>query len=166
MRGLSLLLGTAGAVAGFLTWIGLSDLLPADPAAASMSVRLGLAAFSLLPAVAVLAAMVLAQMIARFWQGAFDPGAGKDGQFLRLNQRVISNSVEQIAILAPAILALAAGAPGVQMGQVIALAWVFALARLLFWAGYLISPMLRAPGMAASFAVCLAALGWAVFVWV
>ncbi len=165
MRGLSLLLGTAGAVAGFLAWRLLAALIPTDPAAASMSVRLGLAAASLLAAAAVLAAMVAAQMAARFWQGSFDPTAGKDGPFLRVNQRVISNSVEQMAILTPAILALAAGVPAPRMAEVLALAPVFALARLAFWAGYLAAPLLRAPGMAASFGASLTALGWAVAVW-
>jgi hypothetical protein len=166
MRGLSLLLGIAGAIAGLLAWRVLSAMLPSDPAAASMAVRLGLVAASLLPAAAVLAAMILAQMAARFWQGIFDPTAGKDDRFLRINQRVLSNSVEQLAIFVPAMLALAAGAPAARMGQVLALALVFALARLAFWAGYLAAPLLRAPGMAASICVNLVALGWAVVVWV
>ena len=165
MRGLSLLLSTAGGIAGFLAWQGLAALIPADPAAASMAVRLGLGAASLLPAGLVLAAMILAQMAVRFWQGAFDPNAGKDGRFLRVNQRVISNTVEQLAILGPAILALAAGAPAARMAEVLAIAPVFALARLVFWAGYLTAPILRAPGMAASFAASAAALGWALAVW-
>ncbi len=165
MRGLSLLLAATGAVAGLLTWRGLAAIIPADPAAASMAVRLGLGAAYLLPACGVLAAMILAQMAARFWQGAFDPTAGKDGRFLRVNQRVISNTVEQMAILVPAMLALAAGAPSARMAEVLALPPVFALARLLFWAGYLAAPLLRAPGMAASFSASAAALGWALAVW-
>ena len=52
-----------------------------------------------------------------------------------------------------------------RMAEVLAIAPVFALARLVFWAGYLTAPILRAPGMAASFAASAAALGWALAVW-
>ena len=165
MRGLSLLLSVAGGIAGFLAWRGLAMLIPADPAAASMAVRVGLGAASLLPACCVLLTMILAQMAARFWQGTFDPIAGKDGRFLRVNQRVISNTVEQLAILGPAMVALAAGAPVARMAEVVAIPLVFALARLVFWAGYLAAPLLRAPGMAATCAASATALGWAFAVW-
>ena len=165
MRGLSLLLSVAGAIAGFLMWRGLTMIIPTDPAATSMAVRLGLGAASLLPACCVLLSMILAQMAVRFWQGIFDPTAGKDGRFLRINQRVISNTVEQLAILSPAMVALAAGSSAARMAEVLALALVFALARLVFWAGYLISPVMRAPGMAASFVVSTVVVGWALAVW-
>jgi hypothetical protein len=42
------------------------------------------------------------------------------------------------------------------MPGVVALGVVFAVARLVFWGGYLIGPLLRAPGMAATFAVNVA----------
>jgi len=166
MRGLSLLLALTGTIAGYLAWRGLAALIPADPNTASMAVRIGQGAASLLPAAGVLAAMILTQMAVRFWQGKFDPTAGKDGRYLIVNQRVISNTVEQMAVFAPAMLALAAGAPSSRMAEVLAVPLVFALARLVFWAGYLTAPVLRAPGMAASFLACLAALGAAVAVWV
>ena len=44
MRGLSLLLSVAGGIAGFLAWRGLAIFIPADPAASSMAVRVGLGA--------------------------------------------------------------------------------------------------------------------------
>ena len=166
MRGQSLLQAAASLVCGFLVWWLIAGALPTPLAATSLSVRLGLGAASLLPAAVVLAAMIVAQMAARFWFGTFDPTAGRDGRFLRINQRVITNSVEQLAILIPAMLALVAEASPLRMPQVLALPLVFALARLVFWAGYLVTPMLRGPGMAASFAATLCALVWAIAVWV
>lgn len=171
MRRRSLLLGSAGILAGFATWRLLLAILrggfdPASPDSTGMAIRLGVAAMSLLPAAAVLAAMILVQMAARFWQGVFDPTAGADGRYLRVGQRVISNTVEQMAILGPALLALAAAVQAEWLPQVVALALVFALARLVFWVGYLIAPIWRAPGMAASIGVNLAALGWAFAVWI
>jgi len=42
---------------------------------------------------------------------------------------------------------------------------VFGVARLVFWGGYLVGPLLRAPGMAATFAVNVATFAAAVRVW-
>ena len=64
------------------------------------------------------------------------------------------------------MLALVAEASPLRMPQVLALPLVFALARLVFWAGYLVTPILRGSGMATSFAATLCALVWAIAVWV
>jgi uncharacterized membrane protein YecN with MAPEG domain len=164
-RRASLLSGTAGIVAGLLLWRLTSAVIPIGAEATSMALRLGLAAAAMLPCVAMLAAMILAQMGARFMLGAFDPTDGDEARFLRTNQRVISNSVEQLMIFAPALLALAGGAPHAAMPGVLALAVVFAFARLAFWAGYLAAPLARAPGMAATIAVNLATLLAAAWFW-
>jgi uncharacterized membrane protein YecN with MAPEG domain len=96
---------------------------------------------------------------------AVDPLAGVDNRFLLVNQRALTNTVEQLAVFVPALLALAAGASSEQVPGVVALGLVFGVARLVFWGGYLIGPLLRAPGMAATFAVNLSALAAAVWVW-
>ena len=51
------------------------------------------------------------------------------------------------------------------MPQVLALAATFAVARCVFWAGYLAAPIWRAPGMSATLAVTAGALGGAAWVW-
>lgn len=130
-----------------------------------MAFRIGLALAALIPAAIVLAAMILAQMLLRFTTGAFDPLAGRDCRLLHINQRVIGNTVEQVTVFAPALLAWAAGADASAMPGVIALGIVFAAARLVFWVGYLIDPMARALGMAPSFIAGLAALGAAARAW-
>jgi uncharacterized membrane protein YecN with MAPEG domain len=158
MRGLSLLLSACGMIAALLLWRAVVPDFAADAGAASIAVRLGEAATSLLPAAAVLAAMVMVQMAARFIAGRTDPLAGTETPFLLRNQRVITNTVEQMAIFVPAQMALAAGTDGASMPQVLALGIVFAAARLVFWAGYLAAPIARAPGMAATLAVNMAAL--------
>lgn len=168
MRGLSILLATCGIIVAFLAWRALVPLIPVNAEMANMAnmaVRLGLGAAWLLPACFVLAAMVAAQIAGRFLVAAFDPLAGQDSRFLLVNQRVITNTVEQTLIFAPALLALAAAVPAEQMPAVLAAAAVFALARLVFWAGYLVAPMVRAPGMAATMAVVVATLSAAVWQW-
>ncbi|OJY64871.1 MAG: hypothetical protein BGP12_03805 [Rhodospirillales bacterium 70-18] len=165
MRGLNLLLSACGAIAALLAWRALLPLMPVDPEAASMAVRLGRACAALLPSGFVLAAMIAVQMAGRMWSGAIDPLGGQDTVFLRVNQRVITNTVEQMAVFVPALLALAAAVPAGQMPAVAAACGVFALARLAFWAGYLLGPLGRAPGMAASFAVVAATLMAAAWKW-
>lgn len=157
MRGLSVLLSAAGIVAAFLLWRALAAAIPADPGASSMAVRIGLALGALVPAAAVLLAMTLAQAGLRFLTGALDPTRGGDGGLLRLNQRCIANTVEQLVPLAVFLPAWAAGAAATDMPGILALGSVFAVARLAFWVGYLAAPILRAPGMAASFAANVAA---------
>jgi uncharacterized MAPEG superfamily protein len=158
-----ILLPAAGVAVAALAWGLLSAVAPNAHAGEAPHVALALAA--LLPCGAVLAAMIVAQMGIRALTGAIDPLAGADGWFLRTNQRVITNTVEQLAVFVPALLALAAGAPAARMGPVVALAWVFALARLAFWAGYLAGPRRRAPGMAATLAITLGTLCAAAWVW-
>ena len=166
LRGLSLLLGVCGAVAAMLGWQMLVPYFPPDPAGSSMAVRLGQGCAALLPGALVLALMVLGQMALRFAAGIADPLAGHETRWLRVNQRVITNTVEQFSIFVPALLALSAGVTGARMREVTALGVVFAAARLVFWIGYLIAPIGRAPGMAATLVATLSALGAAAWFWV
>ncbi len=132
---------------------------------AGLAQRLGLACAALLPAVCVLNLMIVVQMRLRARTGAVDPLAGRDGASLQVNQRVLTNTVEQLTGFAPALLALAAGAGPGSMRFVVAAGLVFALARLVFWAGYMLGPVVRAPGMAATFAINISTLIAAIWVW-
>lgn len=164
-RGLSVLLWGCGAAGAVLGWLALLPLMPAEGAASSVAVRLGRAAVALLPGAAALAAMVLTQMLARAATGRVDPTAGADPAFLVVNQRCISNTVEQFLIFIPALLALAAVAPGPRMAEISALGVVFAASRLVFWLGYLADPVARAPGMVATVTCNAAALLAAAWFW-
>jgi uncharacterized membrane protein YecN with MAPEG domain len=154
-------LGIAGA---FVLWRVLAAILAVNPAAATAE-RLGMACAALLPGVLVLNLMIALQMLGRVWSRAIDPLAGVDNRFLQVNQRALTNTVEQLAGFVPALIALAAAAPPAWMPGVVALGVVFAVARLVFWGGYLMDPLLRAPGMAATFAVNVATFATAVRVW-
>jgi uncharacterized membrane protein YecN with MAPEG domain len=165
VRGLSLLLATCGVVAALLLWRALAGEIPEPVDGSNTAARMGLALMWLLPSAALLWAMLAAQMCARFLGARFDPLASGEGRFLAVNQRVITNTVEHMAVFALALLALAAEVDGAHMPSVIALAIVFAVARIAFWAGYLVGPMGRGVGMAATVAATAAALGSAAFVW-
>jgi len=165
MRARSLLLGGIGVVGAVLIWWMLVLLVPTGGARADPASRMALGAAALLPGTAVLAAMLLVQMVVRFATGTFDPTLGRDDRLLVVNQRVITNTVEQLLCFVPAMLALSVVTAPSRMGMVVALGLTFAVARLAFWIGYLAAPLLRAPGMAATFAVNVTALVCAVCVW-
>lgn len=153
-----------GIVVAFLAWEGLAHIITTD-LTATLSQRLGLALAALLPAVSVLNLMIVVQMWLRASSGVVDPLAGQDTRVLQVNQRALTNTVEQLAGFAPALLALAAGAPPGWMPFIVSAGLVFGLMRLVFWGGYLLGPLLRAPGMAATFAINVATLIAAVRVW-
>jgi uncharacterized membrane protein YecN with MAPEG domain len=163
--GLRLLLGSAaGIIVTFALWRWLATVIAVEPSL-GIAERLGLGCAALLPAVAMLNLMIAAQMLIRTMTRAVDPLAGEDGRLLRVNQRALTNTVEQLAGFAPALLALATGVSGGLMPYVIAAGIMFALARLVFWGGYLLGPMLRAPGMAATFAINVTTMIAAVAAW-
>jgi uncharacterized membrane protein YecN with MAPEG domain len=164
MRRKSALLSTIGMLAALLIWRLLAAL--ASPVGTGTEAqRIGLGVATLLPGAVVLAAMILAQMVARASAQVFDPTAGQETRFLVVNQRVITNTVEQLAIFAPALVALASRSDPGEMSDVIALGGAFAVGRLMFWAGYLKAPLLRASGMAATAATTMATLLAALWAW-
>lgn len=164
MRLASLALSALGLAGAGLLWWWLAATAP-PVARIDTAGRLALAAASLLPGVAVLAAMIIAQIGIRFVTGAFDPTRGEESRALRVNQRAITNTVEQLAVFAPSLVALTAAVDETRLAAALALGAVFATARLAFWVGYALHPVARAPGMAASGACGLAALAWAIAVW-
>jgi uncharacterized MAPEG superfamily protein len=87
----------------------------------------------------------------RLQSPAFDPLAGHEPRRLRVNQRYLQNTLEQIVVFAAGLFGLAAYSPdGDSMRAVLATTIVWILARLAFWIGYHRSAAMRgigAPGM-------------------
>jgi hypothetical protein len=90
---------------------------------------------------------------------AFDPLSGFETRRLRVNQRYLQNTLEQILVFAAGLFGLAAYAPdGAAMRAVLATSIVWIVARFAFWLGYHRSAAMRglgAPGMALSMIVLL-----------
>jgi uncharacterized MAPEG superfamily protein len=88
---------------------------------------------------------------------AFDPLAHFETRRLKVNERYLQNTLEQIVIFAAALFGLAAYCPtGSAMRAVLATTVVWVLARFAFWAGYHRGAAMRglgAPGMALSMIV-------------
>src|ERR1700678_1917940 len=94
---------------------------------------------------------------------AFDPLAGFETRRLRVNQRYLQNTLEQILVFAAGLFGLAVYSPdGAAMRAVLATTIVWILARAAFWIGYHRSAAMRglgAPGMALSMIVLLYVVG-------
>ncbi|WP_343069975.1 MAPEG family protein [Jannaschia sp. Os4] len=110
-------------------------------------------AAGLLPVGLVLAAMIGVLAARRFRDDAL-----RDGRPMPEDptQRVLSNTVEQ-TVLGLCLWPFAGWVVGTDLAVV--LGWSFALTRLIFWAGYVRSPPLRAFGFAAGFYPTLLATG-------
>lgn len=94
---------------------------------------------------------------------AFDPLVGFETKRLRVNQRYLQNTLEQIVVFGAALFGLAAYATdGAAMRAVLATAVVWAAMRFAFWIGYHFSAAMRglgAPGVALSMIVLLYVAG-------
>lgn len=94
---------------------------------------------------------------------AFDPLSGFETRRLRVNQRYLQNTLEQILVFAAGLFGLAAYSPdGSAMRAVLATTVVWVLARFAFWIGYHRSAAMRglgAPGMALGMIVLLYVAG-------
>lgn len=90
---------------------------------------------------------------------AFDPLSGFETPRLRVNQRYLQNTLEQVLVFAAGLFSLAAySVDGSAMRAVLATTIVWILARFAFWIGYHRSAAMRglgAPGMALSMIVLL-----------
>jgi hypothetical protein len=148
----------------FLLWLAIAYLVPPLGGMESLSSRM---LFTLKCwCLAVLFCLVLGvEAVAheRLTSPAFDPLSGFETRRLRVNQRYLQNTLEQIVVFAAALFGLAGYSPdGSAMRSVLATTAVWILARFAFWVGYHQSAAMRglgAPGMALSMIVLLYVAG-------
>jgi hypothetical protein len=143
-----------GAVTGIVTmllgtWLAYT-LLPEPKDIATTGDRLAYAARWLALAAVPLFAMVVAVGNARFLSDAIDPTRGAEDRTMLINGRAADNTTQQFLLFAAGSLALAANLPPAQLKLVGAAAIVFTIARFVFWIGYRIHPLYRAPGFSST----------------
>ncbi|MEQ9673026.1 MAG: MAPEG family protein [Roseovarius indicus] len=142
----------------------------------SFAVLIGAAMFVQLPVFALMPTimtaflapgLVMIAMVGRLAQRRFFDDAIIEGEAFSgaaaIDQRVLSNTVEQL-VLAMAVWPAAAvllGAEG--PGVILVLGVAFAVARLAFWFGYHRAPPLRAFGFAATFYPTVLVALWALW---
>ncbi|HET7540795.1 MAG TPA: MAPEG family protein [Polyangiaceae bacterium] len=91
---------------------------------------------------------------------AEDPFAGAESHAWKINQRVLSNTLEQASIFIPALFALATRIDAAKLKALPIAVTLWCTGRLLFWAGYRQSVVWRAPGFEWTFNTSLVVLAW------
>jgi len=119
---------------------------------------------------AVMAAIPLFAMLgavgnARFLSEAIDPTLGKEDHKTLVNGRVADNTLQQFTIFEVALLALSVTLPADRLSFVPATAITFVIARIVFWVGYRIHPLYRAPGFSSTAYLNLAMMAAVLWMW-
>ncbi len=84
----------------------------------------------------------------RFLSSAIDPTRHAENAMLEIDGRVTDNTMQQTLVFFIVSLALSTVVPFIHLNVLFAAAIWFVIARTLFWVGYRIHPLYRAPGMA------------------
>ena len=143
-----------GAASGVATmalgvWI-LTAVLPVplvdDALAERLTYALSANVFALLP----FFVMLVTVGNARFRSDAIDPTRHAESRSLEIDGRVADNTLQQNFVFAVVSLALSTIVAAHHLQVVWACTIVFVIARCVFWVGYRMDPLYRAPGMAAT----------------
>lgn len=124
----------------------LYHLLPIPQIVSPVAYTLQFEVFALLPLFASLAAVGNA----RFLSKAIDPTRHAEDRAMEINGRVADNTLQQTFVFVVSTLALSTFLTPQHITIIPAVVAVFVAARVLFWIGYRINPLYRAPGMAAT----------------
>lgn len=120
-------------------------------------------AVALLPYVAVCLHITGARLI----EGSHDPLAGQESASLKAHCRVMQNTLEQLVWFAFSLLALSTFLSPAEARLIPVLCVAFALARFIYWWGYLRAGTLgRAPGVQITLALNVPLLGAVLVRWV
>jgi uncharacterized MAPEG superfamily protein len=125
--------------------------------------RLVLAAGLLVWPALLLLIMVFAVALTRFATGAFDPLKDQESSFQVRAQRALTNSVEQTVIFVPALLTAAVLADPTDIRFAGIMTALYCAARGVFWVGYVINSLYRAPGMIMTLNINVAVVVYAVY---
>jgi uncharacterized membrane protein YecN with MAPEG domain len=129
-------------------------ILPPLEGLEETSARLLLAVRWLLVAVIPYAMVCIAIASARFLEGAHNPLLGGESERLKIQCRVMQNTLEQLVWFAVCVVPLATYLTPTQARLVPIVCTFFAVARFVYWLGYLRSGTLgRAPGVQLTFSL-------------
>jgi hypothetical protein len=94
---------------------------------------------------------------------AEDPLAGAESPRFRINQRVLTNTLEQSAVFVLLVLALATCLPPGELKLLPIAVTIWCAGRLMFWVGYHVAPHWRAPGFDWTLYTSALLAGWFVY---
>jgi hypothetical protein len=144
-------IGAASGIAGMviLVWV-ISTLMPQPQVIDAPGNRLAYAARWSVVAVLPLFAMLVAVGNARFLSEAIDPTLGKESQSMVVDGRVADNTLQQFVCFLVGITALSVSVPIGWISVIPGVAITFVICRIVFWIGYRIHPLYRAPGFSST----------------
>jgi hypothetical protein len=144
--------GLAIYIAGYFAWPPVT--------AATVQDRLELALWlAAVPAVFTFAVYTSCLRL-RDTPGAVDPLAGAESRRFQINQRVLTNTVEQLAIFLPLYVALAVRVDEAHARLLPLHVACWVAARIAFWIGYRRDVAWRSPGMSWTTMIALLTIGW------
>ena len=144
-----------GAASGVITmvllvWL-LSSTIETPSVGESAGDRIAYALRWLVIAVLPLVAMLATVGNSRFLGEAIDPTLGRENQKMVVDGRVADNTLQQFVVFAIGLVALSVNLPPASLSVIPAAAITFVIARLVFWGGYRVDPLYRAPGFSSTF---------------
>jgi hypothetical protein len=143
-----------GAISGIiimaLSLYGLYHVLPQPAGVESLIERLAFALRMNIFAVFPFFIMIIFVGNGRFLSDAIDPTKHLETKSIEINGNVVDNTLQQNFVFLIGTLALSTFLTSESIKIIAALAIVFVSARVLFWVGYRIHPLYRAPGMSAT----------------
>jgi uncharacterized MAPEG superfamily protein len=89
-----------------------------------------------------------------------DPFAGAESRRFLINQRVIQNTIEQMAYFVPALLALSVRLDPSHTRMIPVLVTSWCIGRVVFWVGYRMDPHYRSLGFGWTQNTGVLTLGW------
>jgi len=143
--------GAASGVAAMAlaVWI-LTKALPTPAMADMLGERLAYALRANIVAIVPFFIILITVGNSRFLSEAIDPTRHAESRSMEIDGRVADNTLQQNFVFAVASLAMSTIVPLQHLQVVWACAIVFVVARGVFWLGYRINPLYRAPGMSAT----------------
>jgi peptidoglycan/LPS O-acetylase OafA/YrhL len=92
--------------------------------------------------------------------GAENPFANAESARFRINQRVLTNTLEQTCIFVPLLLALTPRLDEAHLKVLPIAATLWCAGRVMFWAGYHVAPHWRSPGFDWTFCTSVVLAAW------
>jgi len=144
-------IGASSGVVGMIVMVWLlAKLIPAPAIADTAADRIAYALRWAAPPALLFFFMVAAVGNARFKSEAIDPTAGKESDRMIIDGRVADNTLQQLVLFLVGLLGLAVTLPPDRLSVIAAVAITFIVARSIFWFGYRIHPLYRAPGFSST----------------
>lgn len=144
----------AGAAIGILSMIagvwGISMVVPDATIMDTTANRLAYALAANMLAIVPFFIMMVNVGNRRFLSESIDPTRHAENHSMEIDGRVTDNTLQQTFVFLVASLSLSLSLPFTHLHFVWAAAIWFVIARTVFWIGYRMHPLLRAPGMSAT----------------